>query len=301
MPDPLRLAYDGHLSDELKTCYRDDGFLFPIQAVSAEQAALWRAELEEIEREWRAADLPLPLNNYKRVNAHVVMPLMAEIANHSAILNCVEGVLGPDLLIWGAEFFIKEAGTKHIVSWHQDLTYWGMGATDHQCTAWLALSPATTDSGCMRFVAGSHKQAIVPHNDTFDEMNLLSRGQEIAVEVDEADATAIELQPGQMSLHHGLTFHASGPNMSGDRRIGVAIRYVSPDAKQEVADRDYAMLARGVDRTGNFINFAKPERLFAPNALKLYDEIRREQAKALAQGTDRVQLYAASPGVTAAE
>ena len=285
---------------DLASQYAEDGYVFPLRAADAEQAAAWRAELETIERDWLAADLPHPLNQYKRVNTHVVMPLAAEIASHPPILDAVEQVLGPDLLVWSAEFFIKEPRTRHIVSWHQDLTYWGLGATEGQCTAWLALSPATGDSGCMRFVSGSHKNAIIPHNDTFAEDNLLSRGQEIAVDVDEADATEIVLQPGEFSLHHGLTFHASGPNSSDDRRIGVAIRYISPDVKQQVADRDYAMLVRGVDRARNFVTFARPKALFDPAALRLYDEIRAEQAKALAAGADNVALYAASPGVKAA-
>lgn len=277
--------------------YWEEGFLHPIQVVSDAKAAEWRADIEAIERDWLSADLPKALNQYKRVNSHVVMPLAAEIARHPAILDAVEGVLGENLLVWGAEFFIKEAGSNAIVSWHQDLTYWGMGATDHQCTAWLALSPATVASGCMRFVRGSHKNALVPHRDTFADNNLLSRGQEIAVDVDEADATPIELAPGQMSLHHGLMFHASGPNVSDDRRIGVAIRYLSPDARQEVADKDYAMLVRGRDTSGNFINFAPPDELFAPRSLRLYDEIREEQAKALAAGAkDGVAMYAATKG-----
>ncbi|MEM7525055.1 MAG: phytanoyl-CoA dioxygenase family protein [Pseudomonadota bacterium] len=203
-------------------------------------------------------------------------------------------------MVWSFEFFIKEAGTTHVISWRQDLTDWGLGATESQCTAWLALSPATSQSGCMRFVAGSHKNAIVPHRDTFDDNNLLSRGQEIAVDVDEAEATLIELCPGQMSLHHGLMFHASGPNRSADRRIGVAIRYVTPEVKQEVADRDYAMPVRGVDRFGNFSHLSAPEELFAPRSLRIYDEIRAEQAKALAQGATHVKLYAKRSEASAA-
>ena len=300
MPTPLKLT-DGYLGEDLKARYAEDGYLFPLPVVSAAQAADWRRQIEEIERDWLEADLPLPLNSYKRANAHVVMPLAAEIATHPAILNCVEGALGENLMVWSADFFIKEPKTTQIVSWHQDLTYWGLGATSNQCTAWLALSPATPESGCMRFVAGSHKQAIVPHKDTFDDNNLLSRGQEIAVDVNEDDATDIVLQPGEMSIHHGLTFHASGPNTSDDRRIGVAIRYVSPEARQEVADRDFAMLARGVDRTGNFINFAKPAGLFDPAALRVYEEMRAEQAKALAQGTDRTKLKLGASRAQAAE
>lgn len=276
----------GYLSSSLKRQYEDDGFLFPVPAVSAEQAAAWRAELEEVEATWLNNGLPKPLNHYRRSASHVVMPLAAEIASHPSILNTMSGILGDDLLVWSCEFFIKEPRTTQIVSWHQDLTYWGLGATNDQCTAWVALSPATVESGCMKFVAGSHKNAIVPHNDTFDENNMLSRGQEIAVDVDEEEATAIELKPGQMSLHHGLMFHGSGPNTSDDRRIGCVIRYVNPNAKQEVAERDYAMLVRGADRSGNFINIARPGAYFEPHALKLYDQIREDQMAALAAGLD---------------
>ncbi len=288
----------GYLNESLRQKYQDDGFLFPIQAVSSEQATAWRADLEDVEAKWLNNGLPRALNQYKRSASHVVMPLAAEIASHPSILNTVSGILGDDLLVWSCEFFIKEANTTHIVSWHQDLTYWGLGATSDQCTAWLALSPATSASGCMNFVKGSHKNAIVPHNDTFDENNLLSRGQEIAVDVNEDEATAIELQPGQMSLHHGLMFHGSGPNTSDDRRIGVAVRYVNPNAKQEVAERDYAMLVRGADRSGNFINIARPAQYFESHALKLYEEIREDQMKALSAGLDgKTKMYAGSSGV----
>lgn len=270
--------------------YQRDGFVYPLQVVSLQQAADWRADLESLEAEYRTADLPHPMQMYRRTNSNIVIPLAAQIAEHPAILDAVEQVLGPDLLVWGCEFFIKEPRTKAIVSWHQDLTYWGLGATEKQCTAWLALSPATVDSGCMKFVAGSHKNPILPHRDTFAEDNLLSRGQEIAVDVDEADATAIELQPGQMSLHHGLMFHGSGPNVSDDRRIGIAIRYVTPEVAQEMADKDYAMLVRGCDRVGNFMNYKGAEQPFSPASLALWDEIKTEQMKALGAGAEQ-RLY----------
>lgn len=275
--------------------YWQDGFLFPLDVLSRQEAAVLRAELEALERDWLEADLPLPLNMYKRVNANCVMTMAARLAHDPRILDAVEGILGPNLMIWAAEFFIKEPNTKQIVGMHQDLTYWGMGATSDQVTAWIALSPATVESGCMDFVAGSHKNPIMPHNDTFSSENMLSRGQEIAVEVEEKDKVHIELQPGQMSLHHGLTFHGSGPNTSDDRRIGFAIRYLKPAVQQLDADRDFAQLARGVDMEGNFIHYAPPVRDFSPESLKLYGRIRAEQAKALAKGAKgEVSLYQAN-------
>lgn len=283
------------LTPEQSEQYWEDGFLFPLNILSEAEAAQARQELEQIEKEWLTADLPLPLNTYKRVNAHLVMPLAARIALDSRVLDAVEGVLGPDIMIWSAEFFIKEANTAHTVGMHQDLTYWGMGETPDQVTAWIALSPATEESGCMDFVCASHKNPILPHKDTYSNTNLLSRGQEIAVDVADEDKTRITLAPGQMSLHHGLTIHGSGPNRSDDRRIGLAIRYLNPNARQLVADRDYAILARGTDGQSNFISVEPPSALFSVEALDLYEQVRRDQSKALAEGAESsVPLYSTS-------
>ncbi|MGH6884326.1 MAG: phytanoyl-CoA dioxygenase family protein [Hypericibacter sp.] len=210
-----------------------------------------------------------------------MIPFMSRIARTSKILDVVQSLLGPNLLVWSCELFIKEPGTRKIVSWHQDLTYWGLGETDEQMTAWVALSPATVESGCMRFVAGSHHQPLLPHRETFHKDNLLSRGQEIEVEVEESTASNIVLQPGQMSLHHGRMFHSSGPNLSQDRRIGVAIRYVTPGVRQTVAERDYAMLVRGCDPDRNWINFAPPEEPFGTDSMALYDRILADQSAVL--------------------
>ena len=137
------------------------------------------------------------------------------------------------------------------MSWHQDLTYWGLDDV-HEVTAWVALSPATTESGCMRFVPGSHRQSIVPHVDSFADDNLLSRGQEIAVPVDEASAVDAVLRPGQASLHHGHLFHSSGPNRTGTRRVGAAIRYITPAMRQRSGDRSLVTLVSGTDQHHHF-------------------------------------------------
>ena len=176
------------LSSEAVEAYRRDGFLFPVPVMSEDSARGFRARLESLEAQHNGASETAdrrPLNDYFRQNVHYVSTLANELCRMPSILDAVESILGPDLLVWSVEFIIKEPHTKRVISWHQDLTYWGLGETDHEVTAWLALSPATRQSGCMQFVAGSHKNAIVPHNDTYDDDNLLSRGQEIAVDVDE--------------------------------------------------------------------------------------------------------------------
>lgn len=289
---PSLVLQNGQLDPLLQRQYWDDGYLFPLPGLSREEALTYRAEIEAIEEEWLDNGLPLPLNTYKRINAHLVMPMVAQIAMHPAILDVVEGILGPDIMVFSGEFFIKEPRTRQIVSMHQDLTYWGLGAIDGLVTAWIPLSPATPASGCMDFVRASHKNAILPHEDTFDANNLLSRGQEVKVDVPDDQKTTIEIHPGQMSLHHGLTIHGSGPNTSDDRRIACVIRYIRPDMKQQVGDKDYAMLARGEDRHGNFIHVPPPRTNFAPEAMALYDEIRIAQSKVMMKGaTGKTEMY----------
>ncbi|MBY8977328.1 phytanoyl-CoA dioxygenase family protein [Rhodobacteraceae bacterium NNCM2] len=273
----------GSLSQNQIDAYQRDGFLCPVTVFDAEEAASHRAAYEGAEAQY-GDTLPRPIAKYLRTGSHIVMEATRRVATDPRILDAVESILGPDLLLWSAEYFTKEANTTKIVSWHQDLTYWGMGETDHEVTAWVALSPATEAAGCMKFVPGSHKSSIVEHNDTFSEDNLLSRGQEIAVEVDEADAVAAALEPGQMSLHHGRLFHASGPNTTDDRRIGCVMRYIRPDTPVVGDHKDFAMLVRGCDRSQARVNFVPPAGSFSPESLALYEEVLSSKAIALTAG-----------------
>lgn len=275
------------LSNDQVDQYWREGFLFPLDVMTPEQAIYWRSQVEDMEQNWADAELPRTLNTYKRVNAQCVMPFAYHMACLPEVLDVVEGILGPNILIYAAEFFIKEANSPQIVSMHQDLTYWGLGATDNLVTAWIALSPATPESGCMQFAAGSHKNSILPHHDSYEENNLLSRGQEVQADIDEADRTDIILQPGQMSLHHGLTIHGSGPNSSNDRRVGFVVRYINPDVMQEVAEQDYAMVVRGADRNRNFIHYAPPSELFSARNLELYEDMREAQRQAIMKGAKK--------------
>ncbi|MEM9043287.1 MAG: phytanoyl-CoA dioxygenase family protein [Pseudomonadota bacterium] len=274
------------LSREQADAYRRDGYLCPITVFDRDEARAHRAAFERMER-MDGTKLPRPISEYTRVNAHLVAEAPRQVAQSEGILNAVESILGPDLLLWGVEYFVKEARAEKIVSWHQDITYWGMGETDHEVTAWVALSAANAASGCMRFVPGSHKSSIVDHNDTFSDDNLLSRGQEIAVKVDEADAVVAALEPGQMSLHHGRLFHASGPNTTDDRRIGCVMRFIRPDTPVTGNDRDYAVVMRGCDRSRNRIAMVPPAGNFSKEALALYEEVLEAQAVALTEGAEQ--------------
>ena len=272
--------------------YRQNGFVAGIPVFSGDTVRNLRAFIEDLEANHPEGASGHSLNQFFRVNGHVVIPELAHAARTPVILDAVEALIGPNLLAWSVELFIKEAGTTKTVSWHQDITYWGMGETNDEVTAWVALSDVSVEAGCMRFLPGSHKGGIVDHNDTFAEDNLLSRGQEIA-NVDEDKAVHGPLKPGEMSLHHGRCFHASGENKSDDRRIGLAIRYVTPEVRDHAPGRDWAMPVRGEIPRGGWDCIAGPRSLFHEADLALYDRILDGQSKTLAAGAeDQVNLYA---------
>ena len=187
------------------------------------------------------------------------------------ILDPVASVLGPDILCWASGFFAKAPGDGSFVSWHQDATYWGL-SSNSVVTAWIALSPSTPETGCLRVVPGSHMHQFA-HRDTFGRDNLLSRGQEISADVDERDAIDIVLAPGEMSLHHVLIVHGSAPNRGSDWRIGFTARYIPTRLRQLSPVRDTAMLVRGSDRFGHFDLEPRPAADFAPEAVAYHGEV----------------------------
>jgi chlorinating enzyme len=260
--------------------YQDTGYLSPIRVLSEAEAADYRAKLEAIEAAG-AAD-----NDHLRFKPHLLFTCLDDLIRHPKILDAVEGVIGPNILCWATNFFTKEPRTTNFISWHQDLTYWGLEPADI-VTAWVALSPATVASGCMRFLPGSHKMEIAPHKDTFASDNMLSRGQEIEVDVDEDEAVDVVLQPGEMSLHHVKLIHGSNANSSDDRRIGFAIRYVPAYVRQVVGEKDSAVLVRGVDTERNFEHETPPAVDLDSEALAQYAAIMKRQEAVLYRDTDR--------------
>ena len=256
----------GRIDSQWRACYERDGCLFPLDVLTPTEAAAHRARLERAEAEHGAL--------HYRVKPHLLMTSAAEIGRHPRLLDAVEALLGPDILLWDSGYIIKEPGEGRFVSWHQDLTYWGLDSA-LQVTAWVALSPATPESGCMQVVPGSHREGQKPHEATRSEDNILHHGQDASAHVDTAAAVAMPLQPGQASLHHGWLFHGSGPNRSGDRRIGLSLQYVAPSVRQLKTDLESATLVRGEDRYRHFRPEPPCTADFAPENLAFQAEAER--------------------------
>jgi len=268
-----------------KQAYDANGYHFPVRAISTEQALDYRKQLELAEK--MVADDPAK-RKLMQLQPAAVLNFADEIARLPSIVNPVTDILGDDVLLWNATFFIKEAQSPSYISWHQDLKYWGMEQS-HEVTAWLALTDVTTATGCMKFVAGSHKLDMVEHTDTYHENNLLSRGQEIAVDVNEDEAVHVELKPGEMSLHHGKLFHGSSPNSTNDRRIGLALRYISTKMRQSADLKPYAKLVAGKDNFGHFKLLDKPSGVLSEKDAAIAYENIQIQEQFLFAGANRSQ------------
>lgn len=270
----------GGLSDEALEHYRREGYVFPIRVMSREDAAAYRAKLEAFE-----AAQGGPIAGNLRHKSHLLFTWANEIAHNPKILDAVERILGPDILLWGSSFFIKEPRTTAYVSWHQDATYWGLDGSDI-VTAWVALADAPVASGAMTFWPKSHLKLQLPHTDTFAADNLLSRGQEIAVDVPQDEGVDVPLQAGEMSLHHVLLVHGSKANTTADRRIGFALRFI-PTRLAQTKTKDWAMLMRGRDDYGHFAHEPQPVADLHPDAVAAHAVAMGAQVAAVYQGTDR--------------
>jgi non-heme Fe2+,alpha-ketoglutarate-dependent halogenase len=260
--------------------YRDQGYIAPVPALTTAEAAAIRARLEHYEA--GADGLKGPL----RHKSHLLFTWLNDLVRHPRILDAVEDVIGPDILCWGTSFFIKNARDPGYVSWHQDSTYWGLEPPDI-ITAWVALSDSTLANGAMRVIPRTHEIDQVPHRDTFAADNLLSRGQEVMVEVDDRQAVALELKAGEMSLHHVRLIHGSDPNPSDTRRIGFAIRYIPTYVRQVVGGSDCATLVRGEDRFHHFEAEQRPAFDMAPEAIAHHAAVAGAFAQILMRDTGK--------------
>jgi non-haem Fe2+, alpha-ketoglutarate-dependent halogenase len=276
------------LNDAAITAYRDSGAHSPIRVFSPDEAATLRARIEAEEQERGpifTENRPRPGDPFQgsyRFKSHLLFKSLADAVRHPRILDMVEDLIGPNLLCWTTHWFIKEANSPKFVSWHQDSNYWGV-ETDGLVSVWLALSPATEESGCIRILPGSHKQDPLTHVDTWAEDNMLTRGQSIGG-IDESKAVKLELQPGEAALFDYRLAHASDANQSNDRRIGLGIRYVPPSARQVVADWDSASLVRGTDTHSHFELEPEPTKDFDPPAVAAHQKADDAQRKIYYQG-----------------
>jgi non-heme Fe2+,alpha-ketoglutarate-dependent halogenase len=246
------------LSEQERQFYEENGYLFPLRVFDDQETAEFRRQFSDYTEQNRERLRKLIPRERREVYAltHLMLPWVYQMASHPRVLDAVEGAIGANILVWGSDWFVKFPGDAAYISWHQDGAYWGL-QPPKVTTAWIALSPSTLESGCMQVMPRTQKMQL-PQRETYAVNNALSRGQEIALEVDESKAVALCLAPGEMSLHHIGIAHGSKPNSADYARVVIAIRYIAPEVVQQGSERQIVQLVRGEDKYGNFEIVAPP-------------------------------------------
>jgi hypothetical protein len=232
--------------------YGRDGFVSPVRVLTAAAAAECRRELELMEASMGGA-----LRGPSRTKFYLRHPWAFRLATQPAILDAVEDLIGPDILLYQNTAWVKNAGEDSYVSWHQDNTYFGHVPCE-VLSVWIALSPSRPESGSMRFLPGSHRLGQLPVRYDVKDDNMLTSGQVTDFDVSGFQPVATSLEPGEASIHHAWMIHGSPPNKTQDRRVGVTFVYHPPSLTQIGKIRTSALLVRGEDRYGHFESEAPP-------------------------------------------
>jgi len=264
--------------------YHEQGFVAPIDVMAESEALAYRRKLEVAER-----DYPDEINHENRNNAHLCFSFLDELVHHPVIIDAVEDLIGPNISLWGSVLFIKEPDSAGFVSWHQDATYDGIEPSSY-VTPWLALTSSNLNNGCMRMTPGSHKEHIREHEDTFDDDNILTRGQ-VVRDVGISTAVDLVLRPGQMALHHAEVIHGSQPNLSSDRRIGFAMQGYMPPQVRQVMGKNYWLDIRGENPREASIALQRPKFDMDPRGLADRKLVNRNWANILYRGADKIRAY----------
>lgn len=243
----------------LQEQFAQQGYVTGLRIIAPEEMTGYRREFDRIEAAQGSQASQVGI-----MNRHKEEPAFWALVSHPNILDAVEQILGPDILLLGSHFFCKYPDLREsYVAWHQDVTYWGL-MPPKAISAWLALDDADVENGCMRVISGSHCSGLLPHGKADQAGNLLSVNQEIPAELlDLAKAVDLPLQAGMASIHDGMTVHGSNPNRSTRRRCGLTIRFTTPDVRPASHDTNFAkwkpILVRGQDRFGTFERDPPPD------------------------------------------
>jgi hypothetical protein len=258
--------------------YKQNGYLFPIDIYTQQEAYSLLQKLEITEANFSANRIP-PVFNLK---THLLAPWLWEVVHHEKILNAVAAILGPNLLCWGSGFFTNEPNNKTYAAWHQDISYWGL-SEPKTVTVWLALTDSMPENGCVRFYKKGLKHSL-KHVDAHDFNNMLAGGEKIALDIEPHLCSDAILLPGQASFHDGHAIHGSNRNISQKRRIGYVIRYISSDIQQVGGKRGSATMVKG-DDFGFFDLEKKPNGEFLPEDIAYHNNIYKNWGRMISENS----------------
>ena len=248
--------------------YEQHGFVSAVEVLPTEKANYYAEQCRSFIDAYK--DHPgYPEWTYYRTE--LLLKWVADLAAEESLLEIVETLIGPNILLWNAFLPAKPPGTEAHFAWHQDATYWPVTPTDQIVSAWVALSTVDQSCGGMQMAKGSHRRGQLPHETTYDPSSMLKRGQQVTTSVNDSDVCNIDLQPGQASFHHTLTLHRSGPNQSDDWRLGVGLNFASVEVGPLPGYEDSAMPLRGDVSSSRFALNPPPRADLDADAMKTYE------------------------------
>lgn len=244
-------------SGDLVFTLQQSGIVWPLRVLAAEEAAAYRERCDELESALGGKPRTIEVRQM-----HLHFPWAFDMVTRPAILDVMETLLGPDIVVWATELFAKHPQDANVmIGWHRDRSYMGFDP-DAVLTAWIALSDSVVENGCMQAVPGPARR---DGTDLLDNSAPEHRIPEAAI--NPARLVNVELQAGEMSVHDSLIVHGSRPNLSSRKRVGFAVRYVRADALP-LHGRPPVVLARGKLSGDHFELIGPPERPFDLEGLK---------------------------------
>ncbi len=234
--------------------YAHDGVLYPIELLSAAEVAQLRATFDALEDREGRDNCVISLHA-----RHFDERFVWDLATDTRLLDWVEALAGPNILLLSTHFFCKYPGGEdgHFVAWHQDVAYWGLHPA-RALSAWIAIDDSDRENGCMEVIPSTHTgDELLNHGRAEKPNNLLASNQAIADQhLNVANAKPVELRAGQMSIHDGALAHASRPNTSKRRRCGLTARFITTDVQQVTPNNTGGqwkpILVRGEDTKMHF-------------------------------------------------
>ena len=260
----------------IKKNFNRDGFLTAIEAVSPDKAARYFNKCSNFIEQYSTHP---SYSEWTYNKSEMILRWVAELAAEKALLDVVEEIIGPNILLWNAFLPLKPPHSDAKFGWHQDATYWPVSHTDQVVSAWVALSSVNRSNGGMQMVQGSHSLGPVEHEATYDGTSMLRRGQQVCLPIDDTQVVDIDLIPGQASLHHPLTLHRSSANESDEWRLGVGFNYVSSNVKPLSGHHDSAILLRGNTDGSGFVLTEPPQSDLDKAALENFARVQQLQSK----------------------
>ncbi|HEV7682494.1 MAG TPA: phytanoyl-CoA dioxygenase family protein [Pyrinomonadaceae bacterium] len=228
-----RILTNQQLSD-----YEELGFVHSIPILSPAEISHYR---HEVQRTCQAIG-----NRVTRLDGvHLFFRWAWELSLHPRLLDCLEQLIGPNIVLKSTRIFYKYGSSAAYVGWHQD------GITEkledgRAPAVWLGLTPATVENGCLRVIPKSHRFGLREHQarpdvDTFIDKTTASETSRSRAREDELSGKItgvphdadlpfdLVMTPGQMSIHHPVILHGSNSNLSAEARIGLSASYSAPE------------------------------------------------------------------------